>query len=285
MTAGLTLFALVAFAANSLLCRLALGAGTIDAASFTTVRLGSGAAALLLLSALLPSRPAAVHGREGPRWRSAGALFLYAVAFSFAYRSLTTGSGALILFGAVQTTMIASALWGGERPTRLEWIGLAAALLGLVYLLLPGLTAPPLVGALLMTAAGIAWGFYSLWGRRSADPIGDTTRNFVRAVPFALVVSLVLLAGRHLSAPGIGLAAASGAVASGVGYVAWYAALPHLTATRAATVQLAVPLLAAAAGVVVLNEAITLRLIVASVFILGGIALTIAGRTRRAPRR
>jgi drug/metabolite transporter (DMT)-like permease len=207
-------------------------------------------------------------------------LFLYAIAFSFAYLSLNAGTGALILFGTVQVTMILAALRSGERPQPLEWLGLLFAMGGLVYLVLPGLEAPSLLGSALMTGAGIAWGLYSLRGRGTGSPLADTTGNFIRAVPLILAVRLVTLGDVHLSQPGILLAVLSGAVASGLGYVIWYAALSGLTATRAAIVQLSVPVLAAWGGVVFLAEDISLRLILAGAFILGGIALAIWGRRK-----
>ena len=178
--------ALVSFSANSILCRLALGDGTIDPASFTTIRLAAGAAMLSTIS--LATEPAAPTRVAAPRWRSAVALFLYAIAFSLAYVSLTAGTGALLLFGAVQTTMLVSALNSGERPEWREWAGLAAAVVGLVYLVSPGLTAPPLVGSALMLLSGVAWGYYSLWGRSSSDPLADTGINFVRSVPMTAIV-------------------------------------------------------------------------------------------------
>jgi len=192
--------------------------------------------------------------------------------------SLSAGTGALILFGAVQATMIVSALRSGERPHRLEWCGLLLALAGLVYLVLPGLTAPPPGGSVLMAVAGTAWGFYSLRGRGAADPLLDTAGNFTRAVPFALAVSAIAFSKLHVSAAGLVLATASGALASGLGYVLWYAALRGLTATRAATVQLPVPVLTAIAGALVLSETITPRLVVATVLVLGGVALAVRGR-------
>jgi drug/metabolite transporter (DMT)-like permease len=276
-----TSVALVAFAANSVLARLALVEDAIDAASFTSVRLISGATMLLLVVVLGGRRPAGSRGS----WISAGALFLYAVAFSFAYVSLSAGTGARILFGAVQATMIGVALASGDRPHPLQWLGLLLALAGLIYLVLPGLAAPPPVGAALMGAAGIAWGVYSLRGRTAADPLADTAGNFARTVPLVLAVSAVslLVLGRgHLSGAGMVLAAVSGAVTSGLGYVIWYAALGGLTATRAATVQLSVPVLAAGGGVLFLSERITLRLVLSAIMILGGIALTVAARERLA---
>jgi drug/metabolite transporter (DMT)-like permease len=267
--------ALVAFAANSVLCRLALGGSKIDPAGFTSIRLVSGALMLLLISAAI-KRSLPKTGRSN--LMPAALLFLYAISFSLAYTSLSAGTGALILFGSVQVTMIAAALRSGERPHALEWLGLIIALGGLFYLASPGLSAPPLIGSALMAAAGISWGFYSLRGRASTDPLASTTGNFLLAAPLALAVNLFTLDELHLSTPGIALAVASGAVASGVGYVIWYAALRGLTATRAATVQLAVPVLAALGGVIFLAESLSLRLALAAVFIIGGVALALAGR-------
>jgi drug/metabolite transporter (DMT)-like permease len=275
MTAFWTAAALLAFAANSVLCRLALGQAAIDAASFSTVRLGSGALALALLGA-----GRRVSGKRGS-WTSAAMLFAYAVAFSFAYRTLSASTGALILFGAVQTTMILAALGSGERPHRLEWLGLLLALCGLVVLVSPGLAAPSPAGSALMGLAGISWGMYSLRGRRAGDPLADTGGNFVRAVPLAVVVSCCTLPHAHLSRHGAFLAALSGTLASGVGYVLWYAALRGLTATRAATVQLAVPALAALGGVLFLAEHVSARLLLAAALILGGVGLAVASRRPR----
>jgi len=272
-----TASALVAFAANSVLCRLALGRAAIDAASFSTIRLASGALALLLLCQGLRSRPFGVRGN----WRSAALLFLYAVPFSFAYLSLSAGTGALILFGSVQATMLVAALGTGERPHPLHWLGLTLALGGLVVLVLPGLQAPAPAGAVLMAVGGISWGIYSLRGRSPAGPLAETTGNFIRALPLALAVSLLSVRHLHLSARGILLAVISGAIASGVGYVLWYAALKGLSAARAATVQLPVPVLAAAGGVIVLSESVSLRLVAAAILILGGVALALAGRGSR----
>jgi drug/metabolite transporter (DMT)-like permease len=268
-------FALAAFAANSVICRLALGEATIDAASFSTIRLVSGAATLLLIAAVFKERsPSEPRGN----WVSATMLFLYAVAFSFAYVSLSTGTGALILFGAVQATMILAALGSGERPHLLEWVGLFLALVGLVYLVFPGLTAPSPTGSAFMAVAGISWGVYSLRGRGSVDPLVDTTNNFVRSLPLVFVVSLFMLRDIQVSAKGVLLAVLSGAMASGVGYVVWYAALRGLTATRAATVQLCVPVLAALGGVIFLSEDISMRLLLSAVMVLGGVGLAVVGR-------
>lgn len=273
-TLALVALTLVAFASNSLLCRLALRDGAIDWASFTAIRLAAGAVALWVI-VVLPRRAGVLGGGNK---RMAGALLVYAIAFSYAYLELNAGTGALVLFGAVQATMIAAGMIAGERPTPWEWVGLAGAVGGLVYLVSPGLEAPSPIGAASMAIAGVAWGFYSLWGRGVADPATATAGNFVRAAPFALLpLAAVPL---HASAPGIWLAVVSGALTSGIGYVIWYHALRNLTATRAAVVQLAVPIVAAFGGVVLLSEVVTLRLVLASVVTLGGVALAIFGKTR-----
>ena len=276
-TALCTMLALTAFAANSILCRLALEGPAIDAASFTTVRLLSGALTLLVFSSLASKSSTSV--RQGS-WGAASLLFLYAVAFSFAYLSLSAGTGALILFAAVQLTMILAALLAGEQPAQLEWLGLVAALAGLVYLVSPGLSAPSAAGSLLMGLAGVSWGLYSLLGRGVQDPVAVTTGNFVRSVPFTLLVSAVAFRSLELSGSGVLLAVVSGALTSGLGYVIWYAALPGLSATRAATVQLSVPVLAAVGGVLFLFETVTVRLLFSAVLILGGIGLSLLGRSR-----
>lgn len=280
-TVTYTLLALIAFASNSILCRLALGAGAIDAGSFTAVRLGSGAALLLLVRGAAGARSIA-GGRSG--WISAAMLFSYATAFSFAYLRLGVGTGALVLFGAVQATMILGALRSGERFVPLEGIGLVLAVAGLIFLVAPGLTAPSPLGCGLMAAAGISWGVYTLRGRGTGDPLGDTARNFARSLLFAVGIGLIALRGLHLTAHGVLLAVISGALASGVGYVLWYAALRGLSSIRAAAVQLSVPVLAAAGGVAFLSEAVSLRLVVAAVLILGGVALAIGGQGRAARR-
>ena len=283
LTTGLTGVALLAFAANSLLARLALGDAAVDPASYTTLRLASGALVLWLI--VIASRrgaervPDTQQQRRG-RWLSAAMLFLYAITFSVAYLTLDAGTGALILFGAVQVTMITAGFVGGHRPTALEWIGLVIAFGGLVYLVSPGLSAPDPLGAALMALAGFAWGVYSLRGRGSSDPIGDTAANFMRAVPFALAVSLIAWSQLDISARGAWLAIGSGALASGLGYVIWYAALNGLSATRAAIVQLSVPVLTAVGGVLLLAEPVTWRLGIASAIVLGGVALAILGKTR-----
>ena len=272
----LTLLALIAFAGNSLLCRAALAHTQIDAASFTTIRLLSGAVVLWLLVVLRNrNRRGSVKVTGLGNWLSALALFVYAVGFSFAYIQLNTGMGALILFGAVQTSMIAFGLWRGERFTTAQWLGLLLACSGLIGLLLPGLSAPPLTGAMLMIAAGMAWGVYSLRGKGAGDPLQVTAGNFSRTVPMALLLSLMLLSRASLDSAGVYYALLSGALTSGVGYAIWYSALPLLKATTAATVQLSVPLLAALGGVVLLQEPVTLRLLLAALAILGGIALVV----------
>lgn len=274
--ACLTAVSLVAFAANSILCRLALGAATIDAASFSTIRLLSGALMLVLLTRLAGRRTVETQGS----WRSGAALSLYAITFSFAYLLLGTGTGALILFGSVQTTMIIAGLASGERPTAAEWLGLLIAVAGLIYLVFPGVSSPSPAGAALMTAAGIFWGVYSLQGRGADNPIRITTGNFIRAVPIAMVVNVLMLPTLHLSPKGVLIAVISGGVASGLGYVVWYTALRGITATLAATVQLAVPLLAAAGGVLFLAETVSPRLLLSGLAIMGGVGLAILGRTR-----
>lgn len=285
-TVVLTVVTLTAFAANSLLCRLALAPGSIDAASFLVLRFTSAAAVLLVVRAARDARGvrAASGRRAGGSWSAAGALFVYGVCFSWAYVSLATGTGALVLFAAVQLTMIAYGLWTGERPRPGEWIGLGLALVGLVVLVSPGLEAPSPGGAALMALAGIGWGAYSLAGRRSGDPIDATAGNFVRALVPSAAVGLLAWPGAHASREGIVLALLSGALASGLGYVIWYAALRGLTATRAAIVQLTVPAIAAAGGVAFLDEAVTLRLLAAGGAILGGVGLAISQRAKVQPR-
>jgi drug/metabolite transporter (DMT)-like permease len=279
-TVLLTALAMVAFAANSLLCRLALGAAEIDAASFTSIRVLAGALTLVLISYAQKRPPS----RSNADWRSALALFAYMIFFSFAYISLGAANGALILFGAVQLTMFAVALSSGERFPPLAWFGLAFAAAGLVYLVSPGLTAPDPLGAALMAVAGGAWGVYSLLGRGASDPLTATTMNFILCAPLVVLVSLFSFAQFHISAVGVAYAVASGAIASGCGYVIWYAALRGLTAGRAATVQLSVPVIAAIGAVILLSEPITLRLVLASAATLGGVALVLAQRPAAPPK-
>jgi len=275
----LTAIAMIAFASNSLLNRLALGQRTIDAISYTTIRLSAGMIMLFLITYLRKKNGQSILRGN---WLSAMLLFLYAISFSFAYLSLSTGMGALILFGSVQVTMIIVALRSGERPHVLEWTGLFLALGGLTYLVFPGLSAPAPLGSALMAIAGISWGFYTIRGRGSQNPLADTAGNFMYAVPMILFIRVVSLGDVHITSNGIFLATFSGALASGVGYVIWYAALRGLTTTRAATVQLSVPVIAAWSGVVFLSEYVSVRLIFAGIFILGGIALALSSRGKKA---
>jgi len=275
-----TVIAMLAFAANSLLCRQALGQGLIDAATFTSVRVLSGALTLALI-VLVRQRPKAPSTAN---WRSAFMLFTYMALFSFAYISLNAGTGALILFGAVQLTMFIFALRDGEHFTLFSWGGLALAIGGLIYLVSPGVTAPDPLGAAFMTIAGVAWGLYSLMGRGVADPLEATARNFAYSVPLVLIVSLFFMNDFSSTLTGLLLGVASGAIASGCGYVIWYAALPSLTATRAATVQLSVPAIASFGGVILLSEDLTLRLLVASAATLGGVAIVLAQRAAKNAR-
>ncbi len=276
----LTSLAMIAFAGNSLLCRLALKHTGIDAASFTALRLVSGALTLWLVARMRRGIPA---GKGS--WLSAFALFAYAAGFSFAYVSLPAASGALLLFGAVQATMIGHGVWAGERLLKLHLVGLALASGGLVSLLLPGLSAPPLRGSILMLGAGAAWGIYSLRGKSAGNPIDVTAGNFLRAVPIVVALSVVTLSGASIDMPGAWYALASGALASGLGYAIWYTALPVLRATDAATVQLSVPVIAAVGGIIFLGESITWRLVLASAAILGGIALVIVKKQDDGSRR
>ncbi len=282
--AGLTALAMLAFAANSLICRAALAGRHADAASFTLLRLAGGAAILSVLARARASRPAG----ERLAWGSAIALFAYAIGFSFAYLRIPAGVGALLLFAAVQLTMIGAGLHAGERPRPVEWVGLGLSIAGLLVLTRPGLARPDAVGAILMLGAGVAWGVYSLRGRRAIDAVAANAAGFARAVPFALVASALaaFLGVTHLAPTGVLLALASGALASGLGYTLWYAALRGLTATRAAIVQLSVPPLTAAGGVLVLGESFSVRLAISGVLILGGIGLAVLGHLRqREPTR
>lgn len=280
-TAALTVLALLAFAGNSLLCRLALKQTAIDPASFTSLRLGSGALVLALLVAWRGrGQPGAGRPGAAGDWTSALALFVYAAGFSFAYVSLSAATGALLLFGVVQTTMIGWGLWRGERLRPLQWLGLATASAGLLWLLLPGLATPSLSAGLLMGSAGLAWAVYTLRGRTAGgDPTAVTAGNFLRATPLALGVSALLASQARWDGPGLLLALASGALASGAGYAIWYTALRGLSATRAAILQLAVPALAAAGGVLLLGEPLTPGLLGASLAVLGGVLLVILART------
>lgn len=266
----LAILAMIAFAANSILCRMALKNTVIDAGSFTSIRIISGAAVLWLI-VLARGNATRLMGN----WLSALALFVYAAGFSYAYVKLPTAVGALILFGAVQATMIGYGLWTGEKIRGVQATGLCAAFAGLVGLLLPGLSAPPPFSSALMLAAGVSWGIYSLRAKGSGNPMAATAGNFLRAAPFAIVLSVVMVADTSLDKVGVWYAVISGSLASGAGYAIWYAALPGLKATNAATIQLSVPVIAAMGGVIFLGETITLRLLLSSAGILGGIALVI----------
>jgi drug/metabolite transporter (DMT)-like permease len=274
-TAVLTVLAMIAFAGNSLLCRAALKEPAIDAASFTTIRMVSGALVLWLIVQF--TRRAQVGDGN---WRSALALFGYAAAFSFAYGSLPAASGALVLFGSVQLTMLGHGLWSGERFRGVQIIGFVMAIAGLVSLLSPGLSAPPLVGALLMMCAGLSWGVYTLRAKGLGDPTRVTAGNFIRTIPMVLALSLVMHDQIAISSTGVWWAVSSGALASALGYAIWYTALPALKATNAAVVQLSVPVLASLGAVVFLGEQLSPRLWLASLVILGGIGLVIAGGKR-----
>jgi drug/metabolite transporter (DMT)-like permease len=264
----ITTATMLAFAANSILCRIALTETDIDAASFTTFRLVSGALTIFAI-VLLRSHSAIVKGN----WLSAFALFAYAAGFSFAYLSLSAATGALLLFGAVQATMISYGLARGERPNSKQYTGIVMAIAGLLYLLLPGAQAPSATGALLMVGAGIAWGIYSLRGRGVTDPTIETAGNFIRSIPFALIISLLCYSNINIDISGVMYAVASGAIASGLGYATWYLVLPQLAATTAATVQLSVPAIAALGGIALLSEPLNFRVVVASILILGGVAI------------
>jgi len=275
-TVLLSALAMLAFAANSILCRLALGAGHIDATSYATIRVLSGA---LVLAAIVVARDRGISLRDVNGW-SAFALYVYMVCFAFAYVSLATGTGALILFGAVQLTMFSASLKAGDPFPLLSWFGLGLAAAGLVYLVSPGVEAPDAAGALTMAVAGIAWGLYSLIGRGAADATRATAWNFVLAVPLVLVTSAVFAGSATADVAGVTLAVASGAMASGIGYVIWYAALKGLAASDAATLQLSVPVIAAIGGVVLLAEPVTMRLVIASIATLGGVAIVLRRGTQ-----
>jgi drug/metabolite transporter (DMT)-like permease len=274
----LTGVAMLAFAGNSILCRLALRDGAIDPASFTSVRLVSGAVALMVI--LWITRRGDTPRAHGS-WLSACMLFFYAICFSYAYITLSAGAGALILFGFVQGTMIAIGIWSGDRPTTSEWLGWSLAFAGLVWLVLPGVEAPPWSGASLMAVAGIAWGVYSIRGRTESDALASTASNFMLTIPMVAVLTLVTFTGADISTHGITLAIVSGAITSGIGYVIWYAALEYLSAIQAALVQLSVPAIATAGGVVLLLEPLSLRLLIASALVLGGISIALSYKINR----
>ncbi len=272
------MLAMIAFASNSIICRLALSDGTIDAGSFSIIRLLSGAAMLWVLLVIRNGKTKTDHSGS---WISASMLFLYAFTFSFAYIELNAGTGTLILFGAVQVTMLLTGIVTGERPHPLQWLGLMFALGGMIYLVSPGLEAPSVKSSGLMAIAGIAWGIYSLRGRGNSNPVAVTTDNFIRTTPFVLITVLFVFPQLHITTIGTIWAVISGAVTSGIGYIIWYTALRGLTATRAAIIQLSVPVLAALGGVLLLSEVITPRLVVSAILTLGGITLAIIGREKK----
>ncbi|MEC4724597.1 DMT family transporter [Shewanella sp. D64] len=278
-------FALLAFAGNSVFCRLALGDEAIDAASFTVIRLLSGILVLviiLLLAKFIQQRQSStvLGGNQAKgSWLAGFLLFLYAVTFSYAYVSLDTGIGALILFGAVQITMILISIFSGNRLHYLEWTGVVIAFSGFVYLVMPSLSTPSMTGFILMTISGVAWGVYTVRGRGCTDPISDTAYNFMRTLPFIAILLLVTIQNANLSQAGIMLAVMSGAIASGVGYSVWYFAIRGLSVTQAAAVQLLVPIIAAIGGVLFANEVVSQRLVIASCMVLGGIMLLVLGRS------
>ncbi|RTL52501.1 MAG: DMT family transporter [Bradyrhizobiaceae bacterium] len=274
-TALLTTIAMIGFAANSLLCRVALASHAIDPATFTTVRVVS--ASVLLAIAITMS------GKRLPRltatnWRPMLALLAYLLLFSFAYTQLGAGTGALLMFGAVQLTMFAVALWHGERLPALSWAALFVAVAGLIYLMLPGVTAPDTLSGLMMAGSGVAWGTFTLLARGFPDPIEANISNFVACLPIVALVNVAALTQFNVTAIGVGYAVLSGALASGVGYVAWYAALRGLARTQAAIVQLVAPILAAVGGTLFLCEPLTSRLLVSCIAVLGGVAVVVLQR-------
>lgn len=275
---ALTAIAMIAFAGNSVFTRLALKATNIDPASFTTIRLMSGT---IILQILIRTK---IYSKETLSSVISGlCLFVYAAGFSFAYTELSAGTGALLLFGAVQLTMISYGFWSGERFSKLQSVGLLVAFAGLIILVSPGISAPSSTGSVLMACAGIAWGVYSIRGRGAVDPLAVTAGNFLRSVPFTIVLSIVMVRHATLDFPGVLYAIVAGALASGLGYVLWYLILPLIRTTRAATVQLSVPVIAALGGVAFLGEPISFRLVLASIAVLGGIALVIAIPHKRKP--
>jgi drug/metabolite transporter (DMT)-like permease len=275
-----TSIAMLAFAGNSVICRLALSGGSIDPGSFTNIRIAAGAITLFIILGL---RKGSSGIRTHGSWQSAALLFAYAICFSYAYVDLQTGSGALILFGLVQATMIAMALRSGERPRAAEWVGWSVAAAGFVWLLLPGASAPSTQGTVLMALAGISWGLYSIRGKRESDPLASTAANFARALIPASIVAIVIFvdsAHMHASSYGIMLAVISGGITSGIGYVIWYAAIRRLTSMQAALVQLSVPVIAASGGVLLVAEPLTTRLLLSGVLVIGGISIAVTVKFR-----
>lgn len=266
----LTALALIAFAANSVLCKYALGNNAIDAFSFTNIRLLSGAIVLFLLLKINKNNSQA--SSKGS-WISSAMLFIYALCFSYAYRTLDTGTGALILFGAVQITIILQSIISGNKLRLFEWIGILISFFGFIYLISPGVTAPSLIGFILMTISGVAWGIYTVKGQTSKNPLADTTYNFIKTLPFLIITYLIAMNNSYYSLQGILLAIVSGGITSGIGYTIWYMAIRKLTPVQTAVVQLLVPLIAAFGGVLFISEIISIRLVISSVLILGGVLI------------
>ncbi|RQW61916.1 DMT family transporter [Vibrio viridaestus] len=261
---------LITFAANSVLCRLALQNGAIDALNFTTIRLVSGAIVLMLIVSI---RRSVTNEHSRGSWRAGGMLFLYAITFSYAYNSLSTGTGALILFASVQLTMLIFSYLKGTRLSILEWCGVIVAFGGFVFLVLPDISSPSASGFLLMTIAGVAWGFYTLLGKHSRHPLHDTTYNFLRTLPFVVIAFAATFMQTDITVEGMILATLSGSIASAGGYTVWYIALRGLNSTQAAVIQLLVPVFAALGGIMFANEVLTTRFIISTLLILGGLML------------
>ena len=270
-----TVFALLAFAGNSVFCRLALSANEIDAASFTTIRLLSG---IVVLAVILKMANLKASNTSKGSWKASFMLFIYAITFSYAYTTLETGTGALVLFASVQMTMVVASLFSGKKLHYLEWVGVLTAFSGFVYLVLPDLSTPSLTGFVLMAISGIAWGIYTLFGRASSNPLSDTAYNFIYTLPFVLILTAVTFQQATLSWDGILLAVLSGGIASGIGYTIWYMAVGGLSITQAAVVQLLVPAIAAMGGVLFADEILSYRLLLSSLIIFGGILAVILGR-------
>ncbi len=273
----ITAFALTAFAGNSILCRLALGDATIDAASFTSIRLLSGIIVLFIILQLTQGKKENLERTKGS-WKAGLMLFIYAIGFSYAYISLETGTGALILFASVQITMIGLSIIKGNKLFLIEWVGIAIAFAGFTYLMLPGVAAPSFYGFVFMTAAGMAWGVYTLAGKGSKNPLADTAHNFFKTLPLVVVLVLATFLKSHLSSEGIILAILSGGLTSGIGYTIWYMALGGLSPIQAAILQLLVPVIAAAGGILFSAEVLSLRLVMSAMLILGGILIVILGK-------
>jgi drug/metabolite transporter (DMT)-like permease len=274
-TSLLSVLALIAFAANSVICRLALGSGTIDVPSFTAIRLISGAVMLFIILSIKANKKEATSTGS---WTAGLALFIYAITFSYAYLSLDTGTGALVLFGSVQITMILLSMIYGTRLQSSEWFGVVIAFIGFIYLILPSITTPSISGFMLMAVAGISWGVYTLKGRNSINALKDTSYNFLRTIPFVALLVICNLKQLNYSSEGIYLALLSGAITSGIGYTIWYIALGGLSSTQAAVIQLSVPVIAAIGGTIFVSEAITARLLISAVIVLGGILMVILGK-------